>query len=62
VGTTVLIGTPMLNRVAASSGASAWSIAITADTSNGGLAITVTGVAGTTIRWVAKLETTEVTF
>jgi hypothetical protein len=62
VGTTVLIGTPMLNRVAASSGATAWTIAITADTTNGGLAITVTGVAATTIRWVAKLETTEVTY
>ena len=59
---TVLIGTPMLNRVAVSSGASAWSIAITADTTNGGLAITVTGIAATTIRWVAKLETTEVTY
>jgi hypothetical protein len=62
VGTTVLIGTPMLNRVAASSGATAWTIAITADTTNGGLAITVTGVAATTIRWVAKIETTEVTY
>ena len=61
-GSTVLIGTPMLNRVAASSGASAWSIAITADTTNGGLAITVTGVTATTIRWVAKLETCEVTY
>ena len=59
---TVLIGTPQLNRVAASAGATAWTIAITADTTNGGLAITVTGVAGTTIRWVAKLETTEVTY
>jgi hypothetical protein len=62
VGTTVLIGTPMLNRVAVSSGASAWSIAITADTTNGGLAITFTGQVGTTIRVVAKVETTEVTF
>ena len=59
---TVFIGTPALNRVAASAGATAWTIAITADTTNGGLAITVTGVAGTTIRWVAKLETTEVTY
>jgi hypothetical protein len=59
---TVLIGTPVLNRVAVSSGASLWSIALTADTTNGGLAVTVTGVASTTIRWVAKLETTEVTY
>ena len=62
VGTTVLIGTPMINRVGATSGATAWTIALTADTTNGGLAITVTGVAATTIRWVAKIETTEVTF
>ena len=59
---TRLVGTPQLNRVATDPGASAWSIAITADTTNGGLAITVTGVTATTIRWVAKLETTEVTF
>jgi len=61
-GSTVLIGTPVLNRVAVSSGASLWAVALTADTSNGGLAVTVTGVASTTIRWVAKLETTEVTY
>jgi len=59
---TVLIDTPSVNRVAASSGATAWTIAITADTTNGGLRVTVTGVASTTIRWVAKVETTEVTF
>ena len=59
---TVLIGTPMLNRVGATAGATAWSITVTADTTNGALAITVTGAAATTIRWVAKIETTEVTF
>jgi hypothetical protein len=59
---TVLIDTPSINRVAASAGATTWTIALTADTTNGGLAVTVTGVAATTIRWVAKVETTEVTF
>jgi hypothetical protein len=59
---TVLIDTPSVNRVAASAGATAWTIALTADTTNGGLRVTVTGVAATTIRWVAKVETTEVTF
>jgi len=59
---TVLIDTPSVNRVAASSGATTWTIALTADTTNGGLTVTVTGVASTTIRWVAKVETTEVTF
>ena len=43
-------------------GASTWAVALTADTTNGGLAVTVTGQAGTTIRWVCKLETTEVTY
>ena len=59
---TVLIGTPAINRVAASSGATAWVIALTADTTNGGLAVTVTGAASTTIRWVASVNTVEVTF
>ena len=59
---TVLIDTPSVNRVATSAGATAWVVAVTADTTNGGIAVTVTGVASTTIRWVCKLETTEVTF
>ena len=59
---TVLIDTPSVNRVAASSGASAWVVAVTADTTNGGLAVTVTGAASTTIRWVCRAETCEVTF
>jgi hypothetical protein len=59
---TVLIGTPAINRVASTSGASAWTIALTADTTNGGLAVTVTGAASTTIRWVSSISTTEVTF
>ena len=62
---TVLIGTPSITRVAVangSGGSSSWVIALSADTTNGGLAVTVTGVASTTIRWVAKVETTEVTY
>ena len=59
---TVLMGTPAINRVAATAGATAWAIALTADTTNGGLAVTVTGAASTTIRWVCKAETCEVTF
>jgi hypothetical protein len=39
-----------------------WVIAITADTTNGGLAITATGAAATNIRWVATLQTSEVTY
>jgi hypothetical protein len=40
-------------------GASGWGIAITADTTNGGMLITVTGAASTTINWVAFLEFVE---
>lgn len=43
-------------------GTSTWAIALSADTTNGGLAIDVTGQASTTIRWVCRLETTEVSF
>jgi hypothetical protein len=39
-----------------------WSIALSADTGNGGLAVTVTGAAATNIRWVATLQTSEVTY
>jgi hypothetical protein len=43
-------------------GAATWTIAVTADTTNGGLAVTFTGQAGTTIRTVAQIRTTEMTF
>jgi hypothetical protein len=43
-------------------GAVTWVVALTADTTNGGLAITVTGQAATTIRWVAQIRTTEMTY
>lgn len=42
--------------------AATWVLAITADTTNGGIAVTVTGAAATTIRWVSTIETTEVSF
>ena len=42
--------------------AATWVLAITADTTNGGIAVTVTGAAATTIRWISRIETTEVTF
>lgn len=38
----------------------AWDVNVTADLTNGRPAISVTGVAATTIRWVAKIEITEV--
>ena len=62
VGTTAIVGTVTTTIVAADAGASTWTVTATADTTNGGLAITVTGQASTTIRWVAKAETAEMTF
>jgi len=59
---TALVGTPTVTSSYADAGASAWTITATADTTNGGLAITVTGAAATTIRWVAQIRTTEMTY
>ena len=39
-----------------------WGMALSADTTNGALAITVTGAASTDIRWVATIHTSEVTY
>jgi hypothetical protein len=56
------IGTPTVTSGYADSGASSWSIVLTANTTNDTLTVTVTGQASTTIRWVCKIETTEMTF
>jgi hypothetical protein len=56
------LGTYNINVLSKSSGATAWAIALTADTTNGGLAITATGAAATNIRWVATVNTSEVTY
>jgi len=58
--TLVAAVTPIV--IAQDVGAVTWAVAVTADTTNGGIAVTVTGAAATTIRWVCKIETTEVTF
>jgi hypothetical protein len=39
-----------------------WTLALSADTTNGGLAITATGAAATNIRWVATVQTSEVIY
>jgi hypothetical protein len=59
---TALVGTPTVTSSFADAGASTWVIAVTADTTNGGLAVTFTGQAATTIRTVAQIRTTEMTF
>jgi len=59
---TAIVGSVTSTLIAQDAGASTWVVSATADTTNGGLKITVTGQASTTIRWVAKASTTEVTF
>jgi len=62
VGTAAIVGTVTTTVIAADLGAATWAVTATADTTNGGLAITFTGQASTTIRVVARVDTTEVTF
>lgn len=59
---TALVGTPTVTSLYADAGAATWTIAVTADTTNGGLRVTFTGQAGTTIRTVCQIRTTEMTF
>lgn len=59
---TAIVGATIINTIAQDAGASTWTIALAADTTNGGLQVTVTGQAATTIRWVCKVESTEVTY
>lgn len=60
--TTTLVGTVIKNDIAYDAGAADWDIEITGNTISGCLVIRVTGEASTTIRWVAKVETTEMGF
>ena len=59
---TVIVGSVTTTLLAQDAGAATWAIAATADTTNGGLRITFTGQASTTIRTVAQIRTTETTF
>jgi hypothetical protein len=59
---TALVGTPTVSSLYADAGAATWTIALSADTTNGGLSVTFTGQAGTTIRTVAQIRTTEMTY
>jgi hypothetical protein len=59
---TALVGTPTVTSTYADAGASAWAIAVPADTTNGGIRVTFTGQAATTIRVVCQIRTTEMTY
>jgi hypothetical protein len=58
---TTLVGSTVTSNFA-DAGASTWTIALSADTTNGGLAVTFTGQASTTIRTVCQIRTTEMTY
>lgn len=57
-GSTTLVA----STVTAISNVPGWTLALSADTTNGGLAVTFTGAAATDIRTVANLRTVEVTY
>jgi hypothetical protein len=57
-GTTTLVA----STVTAISNVPSWTLALSADTTNGGLAVTATGAASTNIRWVATIQTSECTY
>lgn len=57
---TSIVGTPTLTSTFADTAAESWALAITADTTNGALAITGTGAASTSIRWTAVVHSIEV--
>jgi len=57
-GTTALVGSIIITTIG---GDSSWSVDAVADTAYGSLKILVTGEASKTIRWVAKVDTVEVT-
>ena len=61
-GSPSLVGTPIINDIAYDSGASGWNLSITADASTNSLKVEVTGQASTLIRWVTKIDSTEVAF
>lgn len=52
---TALFGTPTVTLINADSGASAWTLTITADTSLGGIQLTATGENSKTIQWTTSL-------
>jgi hypothetical protein len=58
---TTLVGSTVMSTFG-DAGAATWTIALTADTTNGGLRVTFTGQLATTIRTVAQIRTTEMTF
>lgn len=60
VATTALPTAATVTSVFGDAGLATAAVAVSADTTNGGINITVNGVAATTIRWVCRLDAVEV--
>lgn len=58
---TSLVGTPSVTSTFADAAAAAWNISVSADTTNGALAVTVTGAGANTIRWNIEVMSIEAT-
>lgn len=58
-GTVSLVGSATVNLIAQDSGASTWAVAVVADNTNKCIQVQVTGVAATTIDWVAHCYVVE---
>ena len=59
---TAMVGTATVTMTHNDAGAATWVVAVTANTTLGCITVTVTGAAATTIRWVCKINTTEMTY
>ena len=57
---TTTLGVGIVNSLYHTAGLASASVALSADTTNGGLKIEVTGIAATNLRWVATVHTSEV--
>lgn len=58
--TTTLVGTPTITSVLGDAATSGWVLAVSADTTNGALKVTVTGAGSNPIQWMCQLQSTEV--
>ena len=58
--TTAIVGSAVVTAVDNDAGASSWTIGLTADTTTGCLAVTVTGQNSKTIKWSIRLDSIEV--
>lgn len=59
--TTAQVGSTAPVLVCQDAGAAAWAVTVTADVTNGAVAVTVTGEADKSIRWIVRVHTEELT-